>query len=590
MSDLIHRLESLLETCADPAHYIDVVNALAANLRHSDLDRAWELSREAERRAQTESFAQRPYYQGLADCFYWRGKLHAIHKSHQQALHCYYQALDYCERAALHPAPAQSGRPPIGYADAPDQFVDQPIDLTALHNILGVTLAHLAQFDEALNHYMQAWQGSEASDNRWMRLLLCNNLGYLYRELNNPAEASTYLAEGLQMIEAFPPTMARQRVKATLLDNCSWAASQLDAHADALRYGGESLAIYRSIQWLQGQAEILCCLGSIYERMGDAAQALECFEQAMAIALEIGLDEDFVGALINSGVALDALGRPAQAIERLERALAQAESAENRPQQAQAHQALADLYERAGEFATALRHYKRYQAIKELLFNEKSDQRMKVLEVIHHLEQARNEARLYQRHTQLLAAEIEERRHAQAELERLATTDPLTGLYNRRQFFYLAQQEFQQAQRFGRPLAAILFDIDSFKLVNDTYGHATGDQVICNVARLALSSLRQVDILGRYGGEEFVILLVETSAEAAEVIATRLRLVIAEDDQDGPARLPGVTISAGVAEMDRLRPDTLDQLLQRADKALYVAKEAGRNQIRRFQPEPIPAA
>jgi diguanylate cyclase len=110
------------------------------------------------------------------------------------------------------------------------------------------------------------------------------------------------------------------------------------------------------------------------------------------------------------------------------------------------------------------------------------------------------------------------------------------------------------------------------------------------VARLALLSLRQVDILGRYGGEEFVILLVETSGEAAETIANRLRLIIAENDHEGPARLPGVTISAGVAEIDPLRPDSLDQLLQRADKALYAAKESGRNQTRRYRTEPIPAA
>ena len=586
MSDLIQRLESLLAGCTDPVHAIDIVNALAANLRHTDLERAWELSREAERLAQTESFAQRPYYQGLADCFYWRGKFHAIHKAHQQALHCYYQALAYCEQAADQPTPAPAGHPALAYADAADQFVDQPVGLIALHNVLGVTLVYLAQFDEALHHYMQAWQRVEAGNDRWMRLLLCNNLGYLYRALVNPAEASAYLAEGLQLIESFAPSTARQRVKATLLDNCSWTAAQLDAHTDALRYGQESLAIYRSIQWPQGQAEVLCGLGAIYQRMDAYEQALECFEQALEVARAVQLDEDIVEALIGSGIVLDKLGATTQAIARLEQALAR----EDKPQQCQAHQALAAIYEQAGEYAMALRHYKQYQEHKERLFNEKSDQRMKVLEVVHHLEQARKEAQLYQHHTRLLEAEIEERKHAQAELERLATTDPLTGLYNRRQFFFLAQQEFHQAQRYGRPLAAILFDIDSFKQVNDTYGHATGDQVICNVAWLAQSSLRQVDILGRYGGEEFVIVLVETNAEGAEIIANRLRTVIAENVQPGLDRLPGVTVSAGVAEIDLAQTDSLDQLLQRADKALYVAKEAGRNQTRRYGSAPIAAA
>ncbi len=164
------------------------------------------------------------------------------------------------------------------------------------------------------------------------------------------------------------------------------------------------------------------------------------------------------------------------------------------------------------------------------------------------------------------------------EVQRLAITDDLTGIHNRRHLFELADHEFAQAQRYHRPLAAIMFDLDHFKEVNDRHGHAVGDEVLCAVARVCDYLIREVDVLGRYGGEEFAVLLPETDLKAALEVAERFREAVAAETIDTNAGPIAVTVSAGVAE---IHPDMIDvhELINRADAAMYFAKRSGRNRV-----------
>jgi diguanylate cyclase (GGDEF)-like protein/PAS domain S-box-containing protein len=166
-----------------------------------------------------------------------------------------------------------------------------------------------------------------------------------------------------------------------------------------------------------------------------------------------------------------------------------------------------------------------------------------------------------------------------AEVQKQAITDGLTGTYNRRGFFDLGLREVERANRFGRTLAAIMLDIDNFKDVNDQYGHAAGDQVLQRISQILVDNIRRVDILGRYGGDEFAVLLPEIDMFAATGVAERLRQVIAEtaihSGKNGPIR---VTASLGVAKLSTTTTD-LEALLQNADRAMYHAKSSGRNRV-----------
>ena len=163
------------------------------------------------------------------------------------------------------------------------------------------------------------------------------------------------------------------------------------------------------------------------------------------------------------------------------------------------------------------------------------------------------------------------------EAQTLAITDSLTGVYNRRGLFQLGEFEFQRARRISRPFSILMFDIDHFKKVNDRFGHAVGDQVLHQVAQRCLNNSRATDLVGRYGGEEFVMLLTETNLHAAHAIAERLRRGIMKTHFPTDADSIEITISIGVCEAKPA--ETLNTLIERADAALYQAKNSGRNRI-----------
>ncbi|WP_033073704.1 sensor domain-containing diguanylate cyclase [Sphingopyxis sp. MWB1] len=165
---------------------------------------------------------------------------------------------------------------------------------------------------------------------------------------------------------------------------------------------------------------------------------------------------------------------------------------------------------------------------------------------------------------------LEQARHT---AEQAANTDMLTGLPNRRHMLGFLDQALRAAQEDGAPLAVAILDIDHFKQVNDRYGHATGDDVIRRVGERARAALRKDDMVGRFGGEEYVCVFQGTSALAAELAAERVRRAIKNDDDADD--LPAVTVSVGLAVY--AGEDSVEELLHRADKALYSAKRAGRN-------------
>ena len=172
-----------------------------------------------------------------------------------------------------------------------------------------------------------------------------------------------------------------------------------------------------------------------------------------------------------------------------------------------------------------------------------------------------------------------ENSHLFAEISRLASTDSLTGISNRHHFFEQADKEFRRALRYHRPLSIIMFDIDNFKRVNDRHGHLAGDQVLKTVASTVQKAIRDVDILCRYGGEEFIVVLPETELDHAVEGAERLRheveeLIVYTDG--GPVK---VTISLGVAALREEPGPNLERIISRADDALYAAKAAGRNKV-----------
>lgn len=161
-------------------------------------------------------------------------------------------------------------------------------------------------------------------------------------------------------------------------------------------------------------------------------------------------------------------------------------------------------------------------------------------------------------------------------LASVATRDGLTGLFDQTSFKHRLKEELERQSRYGGPLSLVMFDLDKFKSINDTYGHTEGDIVLKNVSDILVRQARRIDTTARYGGEEFSVILPEVDNKAAFIFAERLRQKVMESFQDNPYP---VTISIGIATNPAEAIESADNLIKRADTQLYKAKNSGRNKV-----------
>ncbi len=174
---------------------------------------------------------------------------------------------------------------------------------------------------------------------------------------------------------------------------------------------------------------------------------------------------------------------------------------------------------------------------------------------------------------------LKDKIEAQRELVRQASIDPLTNISNRRNIMYMLEQEWGRAKRYGEFLSIVMFDLDFFKKVNDTYGHAAGDEVLIQIVNVCKNTLRTVDMVGRIGGEEFLLVLPNTVKQKAVIAAERVRKAIENNIIEYGDSHIKITISMGVASISSDLPESIDEFIKKADEYLYKAKNSGRNKV-----------
>lgn len=173
----------------------------------------------------------------------------------------------------------------------------------------------------------------------------------------------------------------------------------------------------------------------------------------------------------------------------------------------------------------------------------------------------------------------DELKEKNAQLQELSGTDDLTKLANRRRFMEQFTNEFERAKRYKSELSFLILDLDFFKQVNDSYGHLAGDSVLIQIAIVMKESVRTSDLVGRYGGEEFAILLPETGSKGSRIYAERIRKRIESSEFDAGGKQIHITVSGGIAAYPQILADSVDEFWRKADAALYRAKKNGRNRI-----------
>lgn len=198
-------------------------------------------------------------------------------------------------------------------------------------------------------------------------------------------------------------------------------------------------------------------------------------------------------------------------------------------------------------------------------------------ELLFKADQLKNQAIDLKMLNENLALEVDARKRTEEELRIMANRDALTRANNRRRFLEFLETEIKKSKMTNKALSLMMLDIDNFKSVNDQFGHVVGDQVLCHFVTVVLSGIREIDVFGRLGGEEFGVILPETSGEGAVIVAERLRSMVENQEFVLSTGSIKVTVSIGVAELKA--EESRKQLIVRADTAMYVAKQNGRNRV-----------
>jgi diguanylate cyclase (GGDEF)-like protein len=598
--DLEERLDRARETPVPGHELVDALNELSWAVRQKEPQRSLELATEARARAR-----ELAYQEGLGWALRTSGHAHYRLAEYAAALADSLEALAIFEHLELAAGRASAaGGVGMAYTRLADyklglryhreslrirrEMGDSVGEGASLNN-LGVILFELADYPAALEHYLASldiWKRLEHRDGVGHAF---NNLGEVYEKMGDLDRALECYDLALEPFEevgngvgAGATRVNRARV---LLDrgDGEGAIDVLERCLERARGAGD--------RWNEAACHPL--MGRALLLLGRTDLAEAHFKEGLAALGELGLRYPEAEALLFLADLRLEYGRYREAGAHLYRVLRIARETGSNALRYRAHRALSQLHESRGHPRRALRHFRLYDRWKEKVLGGEADRRLNSILIRAEAQQAEREAEIQRlRHVDLAAAvaRLEEADAEKArlvaelqaraqELERMAREDALTGVANRRAMTERLEAEYVRAFRFERDLTAVMVDADRFKMVNDDYSHGVGDEVLRRVARVLSESCRAVDAVGRWGGEEFLILLVEAPPAGAASVCEKIRLAVERHPWHEVAPGLEVTVSIGHAA---LAPDmdSPEALVAAADAALYRAKASGRNCIR----------
>jgi diguanylate cyclase (GGDEF)-like protein len=423
----------------------------------------------------------------------------------------------------------------------------------SIQSILGRICWHIEDFAASMDYYQSALKLVQTEHHPDLEISLINGLGLVQYGLENYAESLGYFKTCLEKASEGDLTG-----RADANNNIAYVLHMLRRDPEALEYGLAALFLFNQLGTSVGKLETLQSLGAIHLALGNYDQAMTFLEEGLALARQNKSQILEISYVIEVSRIHQVRGQLDQAEQELVLALQSAERINSLTNISLLHERLVDIYKEKQDYAVALAHFEAFHGTYRKIFNDKSDRRIKNLEITHQVEISRQQADLYRE---------------------LASTDYLTHLVNRRRFLEIAEMEFRRVKIDHGPLAIILLDVDHFKSVNDQYGHKAGDEVLATVGTRIKKSLRQGDVAGRYGGEEFVVVVVGSVAEQCLRIAERIRQSVAQQSIQLDEVTIQVTISVGLACLNPELELPLDDLIARADEAMYQAKQQGRNRV-----------
>jgi diguanylate cyclase (GGDEF)-like protein len=461
-----------------------------------------------------------------------------------------------------------------------------------------------ALYEQALEALTTAYDLSKTFDNEELSNNVLNSIANVYFNTGQLKQAHRYYTE----LVAIDETSGNKQSLAVSLFNLGHVNATLKEYAEADANFQQSLALSRELADDSGTAFTL-------KAMGVNAQAQSNFDLAQSYLQEALLLFETIHDELQIAAVHRHLGDIAQqqhkyklAVSHYETALPALVSDTFNIMLLRTYRGLSTAYEKLHNYEKAYLSQRTYTQLLQQQLEQRNRETTQRLQVQFETQQFSDENKRLELLNQSQQQELQHRQallqmqylviglaigiillvvilwwrsriHAKY-MQMLATIDSLTGLLNRRAILEFGTHEWQRAKRFNRPLCCLLFDIDHFKNINDSFGHASGDQVLRTISEDVKASLRKTDAFGRFGGEEFLLITTETDLQQAETLAERIRHEI-ETTKFTDISEKTVTVSIGIAILDT--QETLDELISHADEALYLAKNRGRNQAVTYQ-------
>ncbi len=579
---------------------VDDLNQQAFAMRHIDTRQALALCTES-----SELAARLDYQYGLAHGLYLTSLCQFILGESKDVVEKVFQA-----RAVM-------------------QSIDDLYGLAMVDNLLGHLYDQSGAYKNALDHHQRSLQTREKIGDLSGQSGSLNNIGLVYQALQQPVEAMEYLLKSLKIAEktnlpedlAYPLSnlgelfqelgqpdraleyyqrglaVAQQStdraIESTLLKNVGQMQAQLGNFEQAKQHLEESLKLCEQTGNLHDMGMTLLAMGQVYTLFDQYKPAGKALTKALKIMEQLQDPNICIKILYALANNLYKQGCPDQALPQLEKALKLAQETDGAPMVSQIYRLMAHTHERLGDYEQAFRHYRAYHhASLQDMNAQENEKRIQALTAKTEIEKAQQETESERSKSAQLAEALHAARQSDeqkekllkqletqaAMLQQLAREDGLTGVANRRWLDLQLLREYERARRFNHPLSIAMLDIDNFKSINDRFTHITGDKVLRAIADRLKNRIRSVDIIGRYGGEEFMLIMLETTEAQASRVCENIRAEIETSSwKKYHPELETITISIGVAGLESA--SNLEELVTKADQQLYLSKQGGKNRV-----------
>jgi diguanylate cyclase (GGDEF)-like protein len=440
-------------------------------------------------------------------------------------------------------------------------------------NNLGNVYFSLGDYEKSLLSYIESARLHQSLKDEKNEAAVNINIGNVYYVLKRYEQALNYQQKSLEQLKR----MSRHDLVAKAYNNIGIILGEQGKFDEALASHHQGLTLSQQISDQFEEANSLNNIGAIYDKLNNPIQALAHFSHSLRLFEDIGDLEGSVETMLSLGILHLKRNEIEQSLLCLNRALSLAEESKSHKQLVGVYSALSKAHRKIGDYEKALYYLELFLELREQTFNDESDRKFKSLQISYEVERAQREAELYRIKNTELTKAYEQLRAQALLLEKQAREDGLTGLNNRRYFEHRFAEEFERALRFNHPLSVAICDVDFFKKINDRFSHAIGDEVLRTVAKIFRQSIRQVDILGRYGGEEFVFLFPETALERAVMACEKIRKSV--EDYNWSFVQEGLTVTVSIGVTSDLRVFNHEKMMSNADEKLYQAKNNGRNRV-----------